>query len=254
MLNYLIKRLPFFVLSCPVFAMPSSFVYLRQYDPSILQEVRYAGHHNFIGRPIAGYESNECILTKAAAIQLSKVQKELVQSGYSLKVYDGYRPQMAVNDFIQWSKDSKQQQMKAEFYPRVNKKDFFKLGYVAAKSSHSRGSTVDLTIIPLPILAQKAYHSGQKLTACYASYQQRFKDNSIDMGTGFDCMDKASHPLNKEDVSPTAYQNRMLLRNLMKKYGFAPYPKEWWHFTLIDEPYKNTYFNFPIKPIHYGSR
>jgi D-alanyl-D-alanine dipeptidase len=231
-----------------MFAIPSDFVYLSQYDPSILQDIRYAGYHNFVGRPIAGYETNECILTKAAARALSNVQKELLKSGYSLKVYDGYRPKMAVNDFIQWSRDPSQQQMKSEFYPNVDKKDFFKLGYVAARSGHSRGSTVDVTIVPIPTLSQTTYHQGQRLIACYAPYSQRFKDNSIDMGTGFDCMDAKSHPLNKTGIPLTAYQNRMLLRHVMEEHGFMPYSKEWWHFTLKNEPYPNTYFNFPIKP------
>ena len=252
MLKRILKYLNFLswtFISCSVVAIPSHFVYLRQYDPSILQDIRYAQYHNFIGRPITGYRCNECILTQTAAAQLSKVQAELLKSGYSLKVYDCYRPQMAVNDFIQWSKDSTQQQMKKEFYPHVDKKLFFRLGYVAAQSGHSRGSTVDLTIVSLPILAQATYHIGQKLTACYAPYHQRFHDNSIDMGTGFDCMDKKSHALHQQGISLVVYQNRLLLRHLMEKYGFVPYGKEWWHFTLKNEPYPNTYFNFPIVPI-----
>ncbi len=135
--------------------------------------------------------------------------------------------------------------MKKEFYPMVNKKDFFKLGYVAAQSGHSRGSTVDLTIIPTGNIRTERYSKKSKLTACYAPYLKRFHDGSIDMGTGFDCMDSRSFPSSK-NITITAYYNRMILRSVMKKYGFNPYPKEWWHFTLENEPFPSTYFNFPI--------
>ena len=122
-------------------ALPNNFVYLKDIDPTIVQELRYAGYHNFIGRPIAGYNAAECILTKPAALQLAKVQQTLKVMGYSLKVYDCYRPQIAVDDFITWSEQSQLQQMKREFYPRINKADFFKLGYVAKRSGHSGAST-----------------------------------------------------------------------------------------------------------------
>ena len=226
--------------------LPNNFVYLHDIDPTITQEIRYAGYHNFIGRPVTGYQAAECILTKPAAVALAKIQQELNKKALGLKVYDCYRPQMAVDDFIVWSSLSKQQQMKAEFYPRVNKKQFFELGYVAAQSGHTRGSTVDLTIIPYPATPQAKYISGQKLVACFMPYYQRFQDNSIDMGTGFDCMDELAHVFNKS-ITKTAYENRMLLRKIMQKYGFVPYNEEWWHFTLDNESFPNTYFNFAIK-------
>jgi len=199
-----------------IYALPNQFVYLKDVDPSILQEMRYAGYHNFIGRPIKGYETGTCILTKPAAQALSKVQHELLKQSLSLKVYDCYRPTMAVLDFITWSRDVKHQEMKQEFYPAINKADMFRLGYVAEKSGHSRGSTVDLTI------------------------------NSLEMGTNYDYMDTLSHADNRE-INAIAYQHRMLLRTLMMKHGFQPYEKEWWHFTLDNEPYPNTYFNFKVK-------
>lgn len=228
------------------YALPKGFVYLSDIDASILQDIRYASDHNFIGRPIHGYDAPRCILTKETAQALAKVQKELQPLSLSLKVYDCYRPVMAVQDFMAWSKDSKQQEMKAEFYPRVNKADFFRLGYVAEKSGHNRGSTVDLTLVTLPVVSQPAYHKGQPLLACTATYLQRYRDNSIDMGTGFDCMDILSHGLNR-DVGDRAFKHRMMLRNLMIKHGFQPYEEEWWHFTLKNELYPNTYFNFPVK-------
>lgn len=226
-------------------SLPAGFVYLKDVDPSIQQDIRYYGYHNFLGRPVKGYNAAECILTQQAANALKKVQTELRKSNLSLKVFDCFRPQMAVDDFIAWSQQINQQQMKAEFYPRVDKRDFFKLGYVAAKSGHTRGSTVDLTIVPIPTLQQADYHRGQSLTVCYAPYHVRFFDSSIDMGTGFDCMDELAHPMNK-NINFVAYHNRMLLRNIMQKYGFNPLAEEWWHFTLKDEPFENKYFNFAI--------
>jgi D-alanyl-D-alanine dipeptidase len=207
--------------------------------------MRYTENHNFIGRPIVGYETPECILTREAAVGLKAVQTELRPKGYSLKVYDCYRPQRAVNDFIAWSKDPSTQQMKAEFYPRVDKSKTFTLGYIAARSGHSRGSTSDLTIVPLNPKAEPVYIPGQPLVACYAPYHQRYADNSLDMGTGFDCLDEHAHS-NFQGLTPMAYYNRMLFRNVMAKHGFVVYAKEWWHFTLKKEPYPNTYFDFPV--------
>lgn len=231
---------------CIASDLPSGFVYLHDLAPFIIQDMRYAGYHNFIGRPIHGYEAPQCILTLQAAKALSNVEAALLKSHLTLKVYDCYRPQRAVDDFIKWSQDPSDQLMKNEFYPRVNKKDFFTLGYVAAKSGHTRGSTVDLTIVPLPAQTEPVYHSGEPLTACFAPVGERFRDNSINMGTGFDCMDETAHTFNAS-MSKQAKHNRMLLRSLMVKYGFEPYNKEWWHFTLKDEPYPNTYFNFVVK-------
>jgi len=225
--------------------LPSDFVYLKDIDPTIVQDIRYATYHNFIGHPIAGYQVAECILTKPAATALAAVQKELKKAALSLKVYDCYRPQQAVDEFTRWRQQPDQQQMKAEFYPHVNKADFFKLGYVAEKSGHSRGSTMDLTIVPIPTPHQPDFSPRQKLVACIAPYTKRFADNSIDMGTGYDCMDPLSHNDNTS-ISATAFKNRMLLKEIMEKHGFSAYQQEWWHFTLKNEPYPDTYFNFPV--------
>ncbi|MFN7098383.1 MAG: M15 family metallopeptidase, partial [Gammaproteobacteria bacterium] len=195
-------------------ALPDGFVYLSDVDPTIQQDIRYASYHNFIGRPIKGYNKPVCILTKPTALALQNVQIRLTSLGYSLKVYDCYRPQMAVNDFYQWSLMPSDELMKAEFYPRTDKTQLFKLGYIAMQSGHSRGSTVDLTIVPLPIMTEAAYTPGQKLVACYAPYNMRFKDNSIDMGTGYDCLDLAANVKNKY-ISKAAYSNRMMLQFIM---------------------------------------
>lgn len=239
-------NLIFILVSFPAAAnsLPLDFVYLKAIDPSIQQEIRYFTNHNFIGSPIEGYQASECILTKAAAQALSAIQKELQKSGLSLKVYDCYRPQRAVNEFIAWSQKTEDQKMKAEFYPRVNKADFFELGYVGAKSGHTRGSTMDLTIIPAGAKSQ-TYRPNQPLVACYAPYNQRFNDGSIDMGTGFDCMDPLSHNDN-QTINPVAYKNRQLLKTMMEKHGFLPFQTEWWHFTLKNEPHPDSYFDFPV--------
>ena len=204
--------------------VPKDFVYLQDIAPDIKQDIKYYSQDNFTGKPVPGYESPVCILTLPAAEALLKIQKELNQKGLGLKVFDGYRPQMAVKEFVRWSQDKQDQKMKALYYPNVNKADFFKLRYVAEQSGHTRGSTVDLTIIDLK--TQK----------------------ELNMGTHFDFMDELSHPFNSA-IGNIANQNRQLLNHVMSKYGFIPLKPEdteWWHFTLKDEPFPQTYFNFPV--------
>ena len=204
--------------------LPKDFVYLQDIAPSIKQDIKYYSKDNFTGRPVPGYESPVCILTRPTAEALLKIQQELNQKCLGLKVFDGYRPQMAVNEFVRWSQDKHDQIMKVPYYPNVNKADFFKLRYVAEQSGHTRGSTVDLTIIDLK--TQK----------------------ELDMGTHFDFMDELSHPFNPA-IGSTPIQNRQLLNQVMSKHGFialGPEDTEWWHFTLKDEPFPKTYFNFPV--------
>ncbi len=227
-------------------ALPAGFVHLHDVDPSIAQEMRYAGDHNFVGHAITGYQQPVCILTQPAATALKQVQTALVKQGLSLKVYDCYRPTRAVDAFYQWSQDPKQYTMKQEFYPRTNKTALFTQGYIARYSGHSRGSTVDLTITPLHAEPSAPYQKGQALVACYAPYAQRYRDNSIDMGTGFDCLD-VSAAGNDTDIPAIAQQHRLQLREVMMRHGFEPYSKEWWHFTLKNEPYPHQAFNFPVE-------
>jgi D-alanyl-D-alanine dipeptidase len=227
--------------------LPRGFAYLRETAPDIVQDMRYNGWHNFLGRPVKGYDAPECILSIDAAKALKNVQDELSASGLGLKVYDCYRPKQAVEDFWTWSQNPADQMAKAEFYPNVDKKNFFELGYVAKKSGHSRGSTVDLTIVSLPYRQAESFTPGQELVPCTAPFDKRFKDGSLDMGTGFDCMDERSHSLSA-DIPMVARENRMLLRKIMEKHGFTPYEQEWWHFTLKKEPFPDTYFDFPVTP------
>lgn len=240
----------FLCLSTIVFAgtavetMPKSFAYLKDIDSTIVQDMRYASDHNFVGHPIPGYQVSTCILTRQAALQLKKIQAQIKPLGYSLKVYDCYRPQQAVDAFVVWSEDDSHL-TKSEFYSDLNKKFLFDLGYIAKKSGHTRGSTVDLTLIALPVKSQAIY-SQRDQVSCFSPYSQRFHDNSIDMGTGYDCFSTLSHPDNL-GISSTAYLNRMLLSYWMQKYGFVGIKEEWWHFTLKNEPYPDTYFNFLIR-------
>ena len=205
--------------------LPKGFVYVDQAIPDIKIDLRYATKHNFVGTPIDGYLQARCILTDKAARALKEVQDELQAFGLSLKIFDAYRPQQAVDHFVRWARDVQDTRMKAEFYPDVEKENLFKEDYIAAKSGHSRGSTVDLTL---------------------TSRAARPTDPGLDMGSGFDLFGPESWPASLH-VSANARAHRMLLQLLMKKHGFEPYPKEWWHFTLKNEPYPDTYFNFPVQ-------
>lgn len=205
--------------------LPKGFVYLDAMVPDLRLDLRYAGSHNFVGEPIDGYRKQRCILTREAAEALRKVQEELRPFGLGLKVFDCYRPQMAVDHFVRWARDLGDIRMKQEFYPDVEKKDLFRDGYIAAKSGHSRGGTVDLTIVSLA-----GEDAGREL----------------DMGSGFDFFGRPSWPDNPE-IAASARAHRLLLRQVMEKHGFRPYAQEWWHFTLKNEPWPDTYFNFPVQ-------
>jgi zinc D-Ala-D-Ala dipeptidase len=205
--------------------LPDGFVYVEDMVPGIKVELRYYSTHNFIGDRIDGYLAPRCILTKEAAEALKGVQEDLDRFGLGLKIFDAYRPQMAVDHFVRWAKDLKDIRMKKEFYPNVEKKNLFKEEYIALKSGHSRGSTVDLTVISLDAKRQ---------------------GGELDMGTGFDYFGPQSWPENRA-AGASQRAHRMLLQMVMEKHGFKPYPKEWWHFTLKAEPYPDTYFDFPVR-------
>ncbi len=201
--------------------IPSGFVKLSEFAPEILQEIRYYSDYNFVGERVDGYEAPEAILTFEAAQALKAVNDELMKEGYKLKIYDAYRPQRAVNHFVKWAKDLKDTKMKKYFYPELKKSVLFKQGYIARKSGHSRGSTVDLTLFDI----------------------NASKD--LDMGGTFDYFGKRSH-FDFKKITKEQYANRRLLREIMTKHGFRPISTEWWHFTLNNEPYPKTYFDFAI--------
>ena len=190
--------------------------------PGLVVEMRYFGAENFVGRPIAGYEAPICLLTREAVKSLAAVQERLNSLGLGLKVFDCYRPKRAVDDFAAWARRPTDQVRKADYYPNVDKSKLFDLGYIAERSGHSRGSTLDVTMINL--------RSGAE----------------VDMGSPYDLFDPISWPASTA-VSKATQANRMLLQDTMIKAGFRPLKEEWWHFTLNDEPYPETYFDFVVK-------
>ena len=200
---------------------PSAFVLLADYVPAIIQEIRYYSTYNFIGDRIDGYEEPCAILTMEAARALKSVSSEMNVMGYRLKVFDAYRPAAAVKNFVLWGLEDTDIRMKPFFYPDLDKEELFMRGYIASRSSHSRGSTVDLTLFDM--------RTGKEL----------------DMGSPFDYFSEVSHP-DYTGITKEQYDNRMLLRNVMLRNGFEPFDCEWWHFTLRDEPFPDTYFEFPV--------
>ncbi len=229
-------------------ARSKGFVYLNEVDPTILVSLRYNSNENFVGKPVAGYKKSVVLLTKQAAEALKKVQQALKKDGYSLVVYDAYRPQQAVDNFMCWSVDIKDQLKKSQYYPRVNKADVFELGYVAERSGHSRGSTIDLTIIEL---GKKVHDVEESDRTLLDGFTVKFLDDgTVDMGSSFDLFDVASHFEN--NVIQEKYKRlRTYLKQVMEKHGFKNYPEEWWHFTLRNEPFPAnsdaSYFNFSVE-------
>lgn len=199
----------------------TDFVDTRALIPDLVVEMRYAGHENFVGRPITGYDDPVCLLTQRAAAALANAQKVLGESGLGLKVFDCYRPTRAVADFAAWARDPQDQARKADYYPNVDKSQLFALGYIAERSGHSRGSTLDITLIDLTTGAE------------------------VDMGSAYDLFDTRSWPTD-QTVRPAQRANRLMLQSVMTANGFRPLAEEWWHFTLNDEPFPETYFDFPV--------
>jgi zinc D-Ala-D-Ala dipeptidase len=222
-------------------SMPDGFVYLRDADPSIQQDMRYAGSNNFTRAPVPGYDAPECVLVRQAAEALKAAQADLKPLGLSLKVYDCYRPTQAVAAFVNWSKEPDVPDAKLEHYPELPKSALFP-EYIATQSGHSRGATLDVTIVPLG--SSSAVSDAEDAIACTSAQPS---DNSLDMGTGFDCFDPKANT-DAPGLTPDQERNRKLLLDVMSRHGFKNYPKEIWHFTFEPEPYPDTYFDFPILP------
>ena len=200
---------------------PSGFVLLSDHVPQIVQEIRYFSTYNFIGERIDGYEEPCALLTKEAARALKSVSNEMIVMGYRLKVFDAYRPACAVRHFVLWGIEDQDIRMKPYFYPDLEKQSLFIEGYIAKNSSHSRGSAVDLTLLDM--------RTGKE----------------VDMGSPFDLFSEVSHP-DYRGITQEQYENRMLLQKVMVRNGFLPLSCEWWHFSLKEEPYPDTYFEFPV--------
>lgn len=200
---------------------PAAFVDAATVVPGLIVDMRYSGAHNFVGRPIDGYEAPRCLLTRPAAAALGEVARDLAPRGLVLKAFDCYRPTRAVANFERWARDLNDTTAKAEFYPDVDKRTLFRDGYIASRSGHSRGSTIDLTL---------AQANGREL----------------EMGTPFDFFSPRSWAADLR-ISRDAQANRAILAAAMRRHGFRPYAKEWWHFTLSREPFPDTYFDFPVR-------
>ena len=229
--------------ACPKDTAPNGFVYLTDAVPDAILEIRYYSTYNFTGDRIDGYERPVALLTKEAAKALKAVSDDVIKQGYRLKIYDAYRPQRAVTHFMNWAKKRDDIRMKAYFYPNLDKSVLFAQGYIAEKSGHSRGSTVDLTLFDMKT------------------------EKEVDMGGTFDWFGKESHPAWCGDpqtnqytggfsgnttpangkINAVQFRNRMILRAAMMKHGFKPIAEEWWHFTLKNEPYPDTYFDHPVR-------
>lgn len=199
----------------------SDFVLITDVVPDAIFEIRYYSTYNFVGDRIDGYEEPLAFMTREAAEALKEVSDDVKEKGYRLKIYDAYRPQEAVTNFVEWAKDADDTRMKEYFYPDLDKSVLFPQGYIAAHSGHSRGSTVDLTLFDMDT------------------------EKEVDMGGTFDFFGELSHP-DYKGITKRQYKNRMILRKAMMKHGFNPLAEEWWHFTLAKEPYPNTYFTFPV--------
>jgi D-alanyl-D-alanine dipeptidase len=211
--------------------MPRDFVYLRDVDASILQDIRYATVNNFTARKIAGYEAEECILKRDVAAALGRVQQAIKPRGLSLKVLDCYRPQRASRAMLAWANDRAETPAQKRYYPKFNKRDLFRLGYIAAQSGHSTGAVVDLTLAEIAADNSAAFDPAKSYAECTAAADKRAPEGSVDMGTGFDCFDTASHT---SSGAITAQQRewRQTLKEAMRRQGFANYSKEWWHYSM----------------------
>ena len=214
----------------------SRFVNLAEVVPDVILEIRYYSTYNFVGKRVDGYQEPVALLTKQAADSLRAVSDDLKKQGYRLKIFDAYRPQCAVNQFVRWAANINDTLMKSYFYPEVPKNKLFKLGYIAHMSGHTRGSTVDLTLFDMA--------TGKE----------------VDMGGTFDWFGEESHPnfggnpktgkyVKNDRITEEQFHNRMILRHAMLRHGFKPVDSEWWHFTLRNEPFPNTYFTFPVKTL-----
>ena len=225
--------------------LPAGFVYLRDIDPTIIQDMRYAGSNNFVGRPLRGYEAAECVVKREVGALLKRVQEELALQNLSLKMFDCYRPTRAVADMVAWSRDGRETPAQKRYNPAFSKADLFRLGYIAERSGHSTGAALDLTLVDLKADNSGSFDPAKEYAACTADVNLRAPEGSVDMGTGYDCSDVKSHTSAK---SITAAQRRWRekLVQVMARRGFVNYSKEWWHFSLPGAG--GQAYDVPIRP------
>jgi zinc D-Ala-D-Ala dipeptidase len=224
--------------------LPADFVYLRDIDPSILQDIRYAGANNFMGRPIKGYDAAECVVKRAVGLALQKVQRELAVQHLSLKMLDCYRPARAVADMVAWSQNGQETPAERRYNPAFAKQDLFRLGYIATHSQHSTGAALDLTLVDLNADNSATFDSARNYADCTAPAAQRAPEGSVDMGTGYDCSDPKGHTA-AASITQAQRRRRQLLVAAMARQGFVNYAQEWWHFSLPSAGREA--YDFPIQ-------
>lgn len=212
-------------------SLPGGFVYLRDIDSSVIQDMRYATSNNFVGHPLAGYQAGECVVKRDVGLRLKNVQQELARQKLSLKMFDCYRPTRAVADMVKWSRNGRETPAERRYNPAFRKADLFRLGYIATYSGHSTGSALDLTLVDLTADNSATFDPAKSYADCTAPVEKRAPEGSIDMGTGYDCSDVKSHTASPA-ITPEQRKWRNTLVAAMRKQGFVNYSKEWWHFSL----------------------
>jgi zinc D-Ala-D-Ala dipeptidase len=225
--------------------MPGGFAYLRDIDPSIIQDIRYAGSNNFVGRPLAGYQAAECVVKREVGLALKNIQQELARQKLSLKMLDCYRPVRAVHDMVAWSRNGAEPPAEKRFNPAFRKQDLFRLGYIATHSGHSTGAALDLTLVDLAADNSPQFDPTRAYADCTAPASARAPEGSIDMGTGYDCTDVMANTAARS-INPAQRRWRNALVSAMAKQGFVNYSKEWWHFSLPGSA--GPAYDFPITP------
>jgi D-alanyl-D-alanine dipeptidase len=225
--------------------VPPGFMYLRDADPSIRQDMRYAGANNFTGHPLPGYEAGECVLRRAAAQALARVQADLARENLSLKVYDCYRPARAVTGMARWAAGAHTTPDTSRFYPGLDKRRLFALGYIADHSAHSRGVAIDLTIVPRNAPPPAPFDAHARYGSCAGPASARAPDDSLDMGTAFDCF--STHSYTRDGaISAEQRAHRQVLLDAMRRHGFVNYFREWWHFSYPAADTRTEY-DFPVE-------
>jgi D-alanyl-D-alanine dipeptidase len=225
--------------------LPGGFVFLRDIDPSIIQDIRYAGSNNFVGRPLAGYDAAECVVKRDVGLALKSIQQALVPQELSLKMLDCYRPARAVHDMVLWAQNGRETPAERRYNPAFSKKDLFRQGYIAERSGHSTGAAVDLTLVDLKADHSAVFDPNKEYADCTAPASARTPEASVDMGTGYDCSDLMAHTAAKS-LTPAQRRWRNMLVAAMAQQGFVNYSKEWWHFSLPGAG--GPAYDFPITP------
>jgi D-alanyl-D-alanine dipeptidase len=223
--------------------LPGGFVYLRDIDPTIMQDIRYASSNNFVGRPMHGYDAAECLVKREVALKLKAIQADLAKQKLSLKMYDCYRPTRATADMVAWSRDGKDTGRR--FNPKFDKRDLFRLGYISSYSQHSTGAALDLTLVDLTADNSATFDPAKTYGDCTTPVAQRAPEGSIDMGTGYDCTDPKGHT-SSSAITREQRHWRQELTAAMRSQGFVNYFREWWHFSLPGEAWPA--YDFPIEP------